>query len=129
MAHVVALIHEEQEGIWGISFPDFPGCVSAADNLDDAIARGTMALAAHVQTMVDTNQALPVLRTANDIRRTEDLAGAIVAAVQVELPGKAVPVQITMDEHLLAALDRAARASGSTRSARIAEAVRASLKV
>ncbi len=129
MAHVVALIHEEEDSIFGVSFPDFPGCVSAADNLNDAIARAAVALAAHVKSMSEKNQALPVIRTADDIRRTERLQEAIIAAVPVDLPGKSVPVQITMNEHLLAALDRSARASGVTRSDKIAEAVRASLKV
>lgn len=129
MTYVVALIQEEEEGILGITFPDFPGCVSAADNMDDLIARGTKALAAHVKSMADKNEAFPVIRTVEDIRRTENLNGAIVAAVPVELPGKSVPLQITMDERLLAELDRAAGESGTTRSGKIAEAVRASLSL
>ncbi|MCM5557272.1 type II toxin-antitoxin system HicB family antitoxin [Pleomorphomonas sp. JP5] len=127
MTHVVALIHEE-DGVFGISFPDFPGCVSTADSLDDAIARGAMALAFHVEGMVEDGEALPVLRSAEAIRRTEDVDGALLAAVPVDLPGRSVRVQITMDEHLLAALDRSVRASGATRSGKIAEAVRASLR-
>lgn len=127
MAHVVALIHEE-DGVFGISFPDFPGCVSTADSLDDVIARGAVALAFHVEGMVEDGEALPVLRSADDVRRAEDAEGAIIAAVPVDLPGKSVRVQITMDEHLLSALDRSAKASGATRSGKIAEAVRASLR-
>lgn len=128
MTHVVALIHEE-DGVFGISFPDFPGCVSTADNLDDVMARGATALTFHVEGMVEDGEALPVLRSAEAIRRTEDVEGAIIAAVPVDLPGRSVRVQITMDEHLLAALDRSASASGATRSGKIAEAVRASLRV
>ena len=36
---VYALIHEEN-GAYGISFPDFPGCVSGGRSLDEALARG-----------------------------------------------------------------------------------------
>ncbi len=129
MAHVVALIREEQNSRFDVSFPDFPGCVSAATNLNDAIARAAVALAAHVKKMGETKQAFPVLQTLDDIRRTQELHEAIIATVAVDLPGQFVPVDITMNEHLLAALDRAARASGMTRSEKIAEAVRASLKV
>ena len=128
MTYAVALIREEKAGIWGISFPDFPGCLSAANNMDDAIARGAKALAAHVKSMVETDQTFPAIRTVDDIRRTENLGGAVIVAVPVELPGKSVPIRITMDEHLLAELDRAANTSGTTRSGKIAEAVRASLK-
>jgi len=129
MAYAVALIHEEKNSIFGVSFPDFPGCVSAATNLNDAIARGTAALAAHIKKMGENNQPLPALRTADDIRRTEHLDETIIAAVPVDLPGKSIPVQITLNEHLLAALDRAAKASGASRSDKIAEAIRASLGV
>ncbi len=128
MAYAVALIHEEENRSYGVSFPDFPGCVSAASNLNDAIARAAVALAAHVKKLGDNSQALPVLRTLDDIRRTQELHEAIIAAVPVDMPGKAVPVQITLNEHLLAALDRSARESGVTRSDKIAEAIRASLR-
>ncbi|MGB8365566.1 MAG: type II toxin-antitoxin system HicB family antitoxin [Rhizomicrobium sp.] len=32
--YVIALIHEE-DGAYGISFPDFPGCVSGGNSLDE----------------------------------------------------------------------------------------------
>ena len=55
MTHVVALIHEE-DGVFGISFPDFPGCISTADNLDDVMARGATALTFHVEGMVEDGE-------------------------------------------------------------------------
>lgn len=127
MAHAIALVHEEG-GVFGISFPDFPGCISTGATLDEAIARGAMALALHVEGMVEDGEALPLLHSAEEIRRSIDFGGAVLAAVPVDLPGRSVRVQITMDEHLLSALDRAARASGATRSGKIAEVVRASLR-
>jgi hypothetical protein len=44
--------------------------------------------------------------------------------VPVELPGRSVRVNITMDENLLQRADRAAAAQGMTRSGLLAEAVR-----
>lgn len=43
----VALIHHGCEPGYGISFPDFPGCVSDGDTTDDAILRGGEAIAFH----------------------------------------------------------------------------------
>ncbi|WP_165790927.1 type II toxin-antitoxin system HicB family antitoxin [Pleomorphomonas carboxyditropha] len=129
MAYAVALIHEEENSSFGVSFPDFPGCVSAASNLNDAIARAAVALAAHVKTLGENSQTLPALRTIDDIRRTLEIREAIIVAVPVDMPGKSIPVQISLNEHLLAALDRSAKASGTTRSDKIAEAIRASLRV
>ena len=131
MAHAIALVHQEGD-VFGISFPDFPGCISTGRSLDDVIARGGMALAMHVEGMTEDGEAIPVLRSADAIRLdpgfAKDAAGAVLAAVSVDLPGKAVRVQITMDEHLLSALDRSAKARGATRSGAIAELVRQSLR-
>lgn len=131
LAHVVALIHEE-EGSYGISFPDFPGCVSGGDTLDEAIERGASALAFHVDGMVQDSDPLPAIRSLTALRRddifNEDATDAIVAAVPLELPGKPVSVNIVLDVQLLEAIDRAAEADGRTRSGFIADAAKSRLR-
>jgi predicted RNase H-like HicB family nuclease len=128
MTYVVALIHEE-DGNFGISFPDFPGCISTGEGLDSVLQSGGQALAFHLEGMVEDGAAIPALRTPGQIRNdaslTEELQNAAFAVVPVELPGKSVRVNITMDEHLLAAIDRAASSSGASRSGFLAEAARA----
>ncbi len=125
MAHVYAFIHVEK-GVYGISFPDFPGCISTADSLDDVLRRGEQALAFHIDGMAEDGAALPVLRNAEEIRADaaleEEWTGAIVASVPVRLPGKAMRINITMDEHLVAAIDRAAESRRESRSAFLARA-------
>jgi predicted RNase H-like HicB family nuclease len=128
---VLALIHEE-DGAYGISFPDFPGCVSGGTSLDEALSRGRETLAFHVAGMIEDGDTLPVLRSLSEIKSdpsfAEDAAGAIVAAVPVDLPGHAVRVNVSIDEGLLQAVDRAARKAGQSRSAFLAEAARARIK-
>jgi predicted RNase H-like HicB family nuclease len=132
MTHVIALIHEEA-GSFGISFPDFPGCISTADTLDEVVQRGAQALAFHIEGMIEDGEAIPqprslaVLRAAPDF--AEEFTDAVIAAMPIELPGKAVRVNITLDEHLLQAVDRAAAATGATRSGYLAEAARVKLGV
>jgi predicted RNase H-like HicB family nuclease len=126
-----ALIHDE-DGAYGISFPDFPGCVSGGGSLDEALARGAETLMFHIEGMVADSDPLPVPRSLEQLRSDPmflaDSEGAVVAVVPVELPGKAVRVNVSMDEHLLDAIDRAARARGQTRSAFLAEAARARIR-
>jgi len=126
-----ALIHEEG-GAYGISFPDFPGCVSGGRNLDEALARGAETLLFHVAGMVEDGDPLPVLRTLEELRVdpafVEDSEHAVVAIVPVELPGRAVRVNVSIDERLLDAIDRAARAAGQSRSAFLADAARARIR-
>ena len=126
MAYTTGVIHEENN-VFGISFPDFPGCVSTAATLDSAMARGAQALALHIEGMIEDGQPLPALRTVDQQRAADPdwFAGGIVAALHIELPGKAVRVNVSIDENLLERIDRAAESAGQSRSAFIAHAAKA----
>lgn len=126
-----ALLHEEN-GVFGISFPDFPGCVSTGRTIDDVLRKGSEALTFHVSGMIEDGDRMPGLRTLSELVEAADYRaaadGAVVAAVPFELPGRAVRVNISIDEHLLEAVDRAAQAVGQSRSAYLAEAARQRVK-
>lgn len=125
LAH--ALVHEE-DGNFGISFPDFPGCISGGASAEDAIRKGSEALTFHAGGMDEDGDPMPVLRTLNELQRDpafiEALAGAVLALVPFELPSKAVRINISIDENLLGAVDAAAKAAGMSRSSFLAEAAR-----
>ena len=129
--HVIALVHEE-DGNYGISFPDFPGCVSAGATLDEAVERGRATIAFHVEGMVEDNDPLPRVRTLKDLRRDRifraDAKGAVIVAVPLELPGKSMRLNISLEERLVDEIDRAAAAAGQTRSGFLAEAAKTRLK-
>jgi predicted RNase H-like HicB family nuclease len=127
---VYAVLHEEN-GIFGISFPDFPGVVSGGETAEEAIARGRDALAFHVAGMIEDGDPLPSLRSLSELRKDgslrEDFADGVLVLVPVDLPGKSVRVNITMDESLLDRIDRAAAASGETRSGYLAKSAKSRL--
>lgn len=135
---VYALIHEAKGPrgrTFGISFPDFPGCVSAGRTIDEAIARGRETLAFHIEGMIEDDEAVPEPRSLNELRADKDLRGELrdvsnVCVVQVpfEMPGRPVRVNISIDERLLDAIDRAAGSAGQTRSAFLADAARSRIK-
>ena len=54
----VAFIHRDEAG-FGVSFPDFPGCVSIGDTVDDAVRHGSEALAFHLEGLLDDGEAVP----------------------------------------------------------------------
>ena len=58
----------------------------------------------------------------------DDAEGGVLALVQFDLPAKAVRINISIDEHLLGAIDRAASAAGQSRSAFLAEAARMKIR-
>jgi predicted RNase H-like HicB family nuclease len=127
MVAVVALVHGVP-GAYGISFPDFQGCIAGGRTIDEALRRGRDALDFHVESMIEVGEVLPKVRDIAEIRAdpefADDFADALVAVVDADLPAKAVRVNISIDERLLERIDRAAQATGETRSGFIAAAAR-----
>jgi predicted RNase H-like HicB family nuclease len=121
------------EGVdgYGVVFPDFPGCVSGGDTVQEAALNAAEALAMHVEGMVEADDQIPA-PSAIDAPLPDWLAGvpghtAAAVMVPVEIPGRVVRANITVDEALLARVDRAAAAEGSTRSGFLAQAAREKL--
>ena len=86
MPHYIALIHKEADSSYGVSFPDVPGVITAADSLDEAMARASEALAfAAEDWQALTGSPFPAPRTLDALRSdpafVADRAEAIVAAV------------------------------------------------
>jgi len=127
MPATYALIHEEND-VFGISFPDFPGCISTGSTAEAAIASGGEALTFHVVGMVEDGEALPVPRTLSELRDDPqfiaDAKDAVIALVAYEVPGKSVRINISIDENLLSSIDRSANANGESRSGWLADAAK-----
>jgi predicted RNase H-like HicB family nuclease len=57
--HYIALVHKDEDSRFGVSFPDFPGVVTAAPILNEALARAEEALAQHVEGMAEHGEPIP----------------------------------------------------------------------
>ncbi|MGY2049658.1 type II toxin-antitoxin system HicB family antitoxin [Methylobacterium sp. JK268] len=119
MAKVVVLIHGTR-GNYGASFPDFPGAITGADDLDTLYRKAAEVLTFHVGGMVEDGLEVPAPRSLDELSADatfrEDAADGMVGLVDVDLPGKTVRVNLTMDERDLRRIDRAAEAARETRS-------------
>lgn len=128
----VAFVHKDPDSAYGISFPDFPGCISAGDTMDEVIANGAEALALHVWGMEADGDSIPEPRSleeiVNDAAFAEDLEGASFALVSlVRDLGSTTRINVSLDLGLLKAIDEEARSRGQTRSAFLASAARREL--
>lgn len=115
----------------GVLFPDLPGCVTQGDTPQHAAEMALEALALHVESMVEDGEALPEPSPPGIVPDWVDPAETTVVThllVPVDVPGRSIRVNITMDENLLQRADRAASEQGMTRSGLLAEAVRAWLR-
>ena len=59
MRHYIGIVHKDKGSDFGVSFPDFPGAVTAASSLDEAIEMAAEALALHVEGMLAEGEAIP----------------------------------------------------------------------
>ena len=81
---IVAVIHEEN-GIYGISFPDLPGCISAGDSRNEMLANAHEALALHYEGMAEDGQLFPKLRTEAALRGDPEFRDDFADAAEVLL--------------------------------------------
>ncbi len=55
----IAYLHKDRESDFGVSFPDFPGCVTAGKTLEEARRLAAEALAFHIEGMVEDGDEIP----------------------------------------------------------------------
>ena len=113
------VIHKDPESDYGVTVPDLPGCFSAGDSLDDALAQATEAIECHLEGLLLDNEAIPLPQNIEAHRDNPDYADGIWALATVDLAklsGKAKRINITVSERLLATMDKFAAQQGETRS-------------
>jgi predicted RNase H-like HicB family nuclease len=115
MRYYIGLIQKEPDSDFGVSFPDFPGVVTAGKSLDDALAMAHEALAFHVEGMIEDGVAIPEPSPLDAVKADPDNEG-VVTLVGLKTSGKTVRVNVTFPEHLLEQIDRFAEAHGQTRA-------------
>ena len=129
MRHYIALIHKDPNSDYGVSFPDFLGCISAGVTLDDARSMGVEALAFHVRGMIEDGEAIPEPSSLEEVMRDpENQDGVAILLPLAEPEPKAVRVNITLPDETLQAIDRFAEAKGFTRSGFLVQAARKAMR-
>ena len=118
MANYIAIVHKEAKTDFGVSFPDFPGCITAGQTVDEAKDLAQEALALHVKGMIEDGDELPTPYKFEDIMTDVDYADA-VAFLVVSIPDtkpRTVRVNITLPEMTLKQIDAAAKKREMSRS-------------
>jgi predicted RNase H-like HicB family nuclease len=118
MANYIAIIHKDSKSDFGVSFPDFPGCITAGKSIDEAKDMAQEALRLHIQGMMEDGDKLPAPLKLEEIMTDSDFADA-AAFLVVDVPDakpKTVRVNITVPEMTLKQIDAAAKERGMSRS-------------
>jgi predicted RNase H-like HicB family nuclease len=118
----IAYLHKERDSDYGVSFPDFPGCITAGKTLDEASRMAAEALALHIRGMIEDGEPVPEPSKVDDIAQDVARHRAIAFLVRVEAPDATVRINITARESQMEKIDALAEAAGLTRSGYIVRA-------
>jgi predicted RNase H-like HicB family nuclease len=106
LADYIALIHKDADSDYSVSFPDFPGCITAGSTLDEARAMAAEALAFHIDGMREDGQEIPnpsALAEVMSERANRDAVAFLVAVP--DHPERNVRVNVMLPEGLLRQID------------------------
>jgi predicted RNase H-like HicB family nuclease len=118
----IAIIHKEAKSHYGVSFPDFPGCITAGRSVDEAKDLAAEVLAFHVEGLREDGEVIPKPSSLEDIMQSPDFTDGVAFLVTLDQPDRTVRVNITMTERELQAIDAAAATQGMKRSTYLVKA-------
>ncbi|QTH19736.1 type II toxin-antitoxin system HicB family antitoxin [Rhizorhabdus wittichii] len=117
-----AIIERAPDG-YGVFFPDLPGCTSGGRTVQEAARMAEEALDGHLLVTAQHGETLPEPSELDAVERDPEVDEVARILVRAQKPGRAIRINITMDEGLVARIDRASK----NRSRFIADAARMAL--
>ncbi len=130
MTNYIAIVHKDPESDFGVSFPDFPGCITAGSTMDEAMAMAQEALEVHTDFMRKKGQELPAPMTMEAAIKEalpEGLFATMVVPLGEETP-KFARINVTIPARDLTRIDRYAASQGMSRSAFLTRAARQAMQ-
>lgn len=95
MTYYVALIHKEKGSDFGVSFPDFPGCVTAGKSMDEARAMAEAALSLHIDGMLEDNSPIPKPSISPAMFQQGEYEDAVAILVPAIIPSQGISESIS----------------------------------
>lgn len=108
MLYPIAISAGDDRHAWGVEVPDIPGCFSAGDNLDDALAMAREAIEGHLELLTEAGEPIPEARSLTAHASNPEYAGCTWAVVDIDVTrymGKAEKLNITLPGYLVARID------------------------
>ena len=110
------IVHKDADSAYGVTVPDFPGCFTAGDTIDEALDNVQEAIELY---MSGETMDLPDPSSFEDVAKTAEAEGGAVAVVDLDpsfLDNRVARINITVPQYALSRIDRAAKAKGVSRS-------------
>ncbi|GKV95787.1 type II toxin-antitoxin system HicB family antitoxin [Pectobacterium aroidearum] len=109
MFYPIAIEAGDDTHAYGVTVPDLPGCFSAGDTLDDAIANAKEAITGHIELLVEMGQDIPTVSTVGQLAKGSEYAGYTWAVVDIDvtrLMGGSEKINVTLPKSLIDRIDR-----------------------
>ena len=117
MQFLVVLHTETDRTDYGVTVPDLPGCVSAGDTLEQALANAGEAILGHLEVMVEDGKPVPEPNSMVPSLGSGQMIGAVkINLAELEALRETVRLNISMARRTLERIDEAAKLAGTTRS-------------
>ena len=119
------VIHKDDNSDYSVTIPDLPGCFTAGDTFENAMDMAVEAAELHLEGYLAEGMDIPAAMNVGEHMTDEAYQGGVWALIDIDLSklsGKAKRVNITIPEHILAAIDNYVAASGGNRSAMMTNA-------
>ncbi len=129
MSSYIAVVHKDPSSDYGVSFPDFPGCITAGDSIDNVKDLSVEVLSGHIKIMKEFGEKIPTPSKLDDIVADPDYVD-VVAFLVVSIPdikSKTIRVNITLPEDILHKIDVTAKKRGMSRSSFLSHAAQSSM--
>jgi predicted RNase H-like HicB family nuclease len=125
MATYIGIVHKDRDSDFGVSFPDFPGCITAGPTLDEAAHMATEALTGHIALMIEDGDEIPAPSDLDTVMADPDNADGVAVLVSAMIDNtRPVRVNVMLPSDLLEQIDRVTK----NRSRFLAEAARKALQ-
>ena len=108
MLYPIAIRPGDEQHAWGVDVPDIPGCFSAGEDLDDAMAMAREAIEGHLEILAEDCARIPFATPVSAHVSNPEYEGCIWALVDIDITrylGKAEKLNITLPGSLLNRID------------------------
>ena len=124
MRYPIAIEPGTESTAFGVIVPDLPGCFSAGDTLDEAMAGAEEAAAAWIDATLDAGGAIPAASSLDVVQLSPDYSGWAFGVITLDpalFDDTTERVNLTLPRRVLSRLDALAKAAGESRSGFVAQ--------
>lgn len=113
------IIHKDKDSDYGVTAPDLPGCISAGETYEEALAMVKEAIELHIEGLLEDGDEVPAPSSIEHLQALPEFKDGTWALVDIDLDtlmGPSERINITVPRRALRKIDAAAQLAGLNRS-------------